>query len=285
MNILMISLGDQILKNELGDTVERHIQYAKECQGSIHMVTYSLKSRNLTARNFEDCFFVYPTRSLHYATFPLDAIKIISNLCRNKLFHLIYTQDPFGTALAGLYAKKKYNIPLIIGNHSSFIDNGYWINERRCFFSVLNAMGKQLLKHADACRVINESEKKKYTLRVGIDPRKIQVIPTPVNLEQFKPTVDLESRNKLRGKWNISPDQPVIIWVGRPVRVKRLPLLFEAFKNVREKYTDAILFLVGNEKQAQENLNHDLTDSREARVWCPPLHRRWQTGSGPGPGR
>jgi hypothetical protein len=40
MNVLMISLGDDMLRNPLGDVVERHLDYARCAGGTIHMVTY-----------------------------------------------------------------------------------------------------------------------------------------------------------------------------------------------------------------------------------------------------
>lgn len=49
--------------------------------------------------------------------------------------------------------------------------------------------------------------------------------------------------------------RPVLLWVGRPVRFKRLPLLFKAFAIIRQSVPEAMLVVVGRKSLAQEDLS------------------------------
>ena len=238
----------------VGDVVERHLEYARCANGEIHMVTYSLAGHGLQPKTFEDRFAVYPSHSLGHATFPLDAYRIASRLCRRLPFDVIYTQDPFGTGLVGVLLCRRFNIPLIIGNHSSFIDNARWIAERPLYFAFLNRLAKRLLPHADAWRVINVAERDIYVHDLGIPRERIFIINTPVNVQNFASPPDPRACSALRGRLGIPDGAPVLLWVGRPVRFKRIPVLLAAFKRVLEQRADAWLVLVGRRSAQQEDL-------------------------------
>jgi glycosyltransferase involved in cell wall biosynthesis len=243
-----------MLRNPLGDVVERHLDYARCAGGTIHMVTYASARHRLKPQSFEERLFVYPSDSWSQVSFPLDAYRSARELCRAVSFDAIYTQDPFGTGLVGVWLRKKFNIPLIIGNHSSFIDNPLWIRERPLYFTTLHALAQWVLPQADAWRVINHSEKEIYIKRLRIPPAQIAVINTPVSLQHFAIPVDSTVRRKIRHNLGLSEATPVALWVGRPVKFKRLPILLKAFRIVLQHLPEARLVLIGPKKLQQENL-------------------------------
>ena len=132
----MISIGDGILSNPVGDALERQKKYAKAL-GYIDMIVFSPKAHNLKAKHYEN-LSIYPTKSLSMVTFVYDVLKIAKSILKEKKIDVITTQDPFGTALAGYLIKRKYGIPLHIQNHSSFLDNRLWIKEKPILFSIFN---------------------------------------------------------------------------------------------------------------------------------------------------
>jgi 1,2-diacylglycerol 3-alpha-glucosyltransferase len=269
MNIVMISVGDEILKQPLGDEIERHVEYARRAGGQIHMITYSLARRKLMPRCFDNQFFVYPSCSLSPFMFPYDAYRQAKSLCQRIQFDLIYTQDPFGTALVGRWLHKRFGIPFIIGNHSDFIDNPYWIAERPIFFSFLNRLAKYTLPKANAWRVVNASQKNIYVRNLRLPSDRIFICHTPVYLERFLHPVDQATRLKIRHQLGIESDTPVLLWVGRPTRVKRLPILLRAFRHVVDSLPDSKLILVGKKKYVREDLDAEILNLnlKETVVW------------------
>jgi 1,2-diacylglycerol 3-alpha-glucosyltransferase len=269
MNILMIGIGDDILKHPVGDEQDRHLDYARYAGGQIHTITYSPARRKLSPRSFGNQFFVYPSASWSAFTFPYDAYRQASVLCRKIPFDLIYTQDPFGTALVGKWLHKRFDIPFIIGNHADFIDNVHWIAERPIFFSILNRAAKYLLPTANAWRVVNDHQKQIYVLKLGLPAEHIYVRNTPVNMERFLAPVEQTVRVQVRNKLGIGGEAPVLLWVGRPVRFKRLPVLLQVFRSVLDEVPDAKLVLVGKRKFVQEDLAAEINrlNVGHALVW------------------
>lgn len=251
----MISLGAEAFGSKTSNFVERHLLYAKESGANIHIVTLIPGKHNYEPVSFEGKLFVYPVSSGGYLSIIMKSIYMAFKLSRSIKFNVMYTQDPFGTAIVGLVTRLLFSIPIIIGNHSSFIDNRYWINERKYFFSLLNFISKKTLIKANACRVINHIERKKYNEILNINLNDIFVVNTPVLLSPFLPLASKEKISLLRKSLGIDDKAPVFIWVGRPVPVKRIPLLLEAFKMVIKKHPDARLLLIGNFSLEKEPLD------------------------------
>ncbi len=268
MNVLMISIGDDILQKPVGDVIERHVEYAKIAGGEIHMITYSPYKNKIKPQHFDSKFFIYPSGSKRKIIYPFDAYKIAKKLIQDNRFDIIYTQDPFGTAFAGSLLRKRFKTPLIIGNHSNFIDNELWISEKPLLFNILNILAKYLLHNADAWRVLNDSERQEY-LRLGIPADKIWVLNTPCYPERFAAQVSARALGELRDRLGIPGRSPVLLWVGRPVKFKRIPVLFEAFKEVLDSFPDAYLVMIGDKKVQQEDLQGELKkcNIRERVIW------------------
>jgi 1,2-diacylglycerol 3-alpha-glucosyltransferase len=257
MKILMLGIGDDILHQPVGDEIDRHIEYARRIQGQVHLLTYSPAHRQLAPRQIEQQVFLYPTHSRNQLTYPVDAYRQAATLCQRVRFDLIYTQDPFGTALVGNWLHRRFKMPYIIGNHADFIDNPYWIAERPLFFGLLNRLGKHNLPKAQAWRVVNEHQKQVYIEQLHLPAERIYVRNTPVNMERFL-RAERAAGNVLRQKIGIAADAPVVLWIGRPVRFKRLPILCQAFRGVLDEFPAAKLVLVGKRKFLQEDLDAEI---------------------------
>jgi glycosyltransferase involved in cell wall biosynthesis len=176
-------------------------------------------------------------------------------LCQRIAFNLVYTQDPFGTALVGTWLRKRFGLPLIIGNHSNFINNALWIAERPLFFSFLNRLAKYTLPRADAWRVLNEIERDIYTEQLGLPAKRIYMLNTPIALDRFRTLVDRDICARLREKLGIPMKSPVLLWIGRPVRFKRLPILLKAFQILLERLPEARFVIIGKSALQQEPLD------------------------------
>ena len=70
----------------------------------------------------------------------------------------------------------------------------------------------------------------------------IFILPNGINPERFKGF----SKQAIREKFKIHPDEKVIIFVGSLKPVKGIKYLIEAFKIISQKVSNARLFLVGD---------------------------------------
>ncbi len=249
LHVLMIGLGDEVLTG-WGDARERHLEYAERI-AHLHLIGYSPRSRNLQTTALSEHLIVYPTRSATRPHFLWDAYRIGAQIIRQQPIDLITTQDPFATGLPGLWLKRRFGVPLDLQNHSDFFDNRHWIAEKRLRNGFFNWIGKQVLKQGDTHRVLNQVEKAKY-VAMGIPAERVVVLSTPVRLERFQPESPPGEQGDLRARLNIPKDAPVLLWSGRPVWFKRVPVLVEAFARVRTGHPDAHLVLVGDFSASSE---------------------------------
>lgn len=261
MNILMISLGTAMVESPDGNAVGRHLQYAHHVDGVIDIVLMVPRRETFPVRRYEDRLRIVPVCSHRPWGLVFGAIRAAEALAREKQYDLIYTQDPFGTALVGLWLRHRFGYPLVIGNHSSFLENERWVKERPLYFSLLHRIGKWTLPKAEAWRVSNRYEREKYRRSLNIDLQRVIVINAPVPIDQFKRKMTEEELEKLRGELDIVSGAPVAIWVGRPVKVKRLPVLFAAFRRAKNRVKDARLVLVGNFSLTREDLVKELCEN------------------------
>ena len=111
-------------------------------------------------------------------------------------------------------------------------------------FGTFLRLARWLLPRADGLRVVNELERRVY-LRLGVPASRIRVIPVPAQTERFLAEVAQDEVSGLKQTLGIEPGEPVLLWVGRPVACKRLPLLFETFARVRREVQGARLVVVG----------------------------------------
>jgi glycosyltransferase involved in cell wall biosynthesis len=244
LHVLMIALGDQVLTGEGGDTRQRHLEYAGRV-AHLHMVVYSPRASDFQQTALGDHLTVYPTRSATRPGFILDAYRLGAEVCRAHPIDLITTQDPFTTGLPGVWLKRRFSVPLDVQNHSDFFDNRDWIAEHPLRNGFFNRLGKWVIRRGDTHRVLNRAERDKV-LRMGIPAERVIVLATPTRLDRFSPDGPPGEAESLRAALELPSDAPILLWVGRPVRFKRVPLLVEAFAAVRAAHPTARLFLVGD---------------------------------------
>jgi glycosyltransferase involved in cell wall biosynthesis len=188
---------------------------------------------------------VYPTNSLFKIFYAWDVYKVARPLVRSKT--LIICQDPFLTGLAGWFLKRKFKIPLLIHFHGDFWQNPYWLQERWSNL-VLLLLSKFLVKKADGIRVVSFGIKQKL-IKAGVPENKIRVIPTPtINLEKFQ-NYDLGEVNEIKEQYH---SRKIILYVGRLVKEKNLPLLFRAVKKIISDYPQCVFLIIGQGKEEKK---------------------------------
>jgi glycosyltransferase involved in cell wall biosynthesis len=88
---------------------------------------------------------------------------------------------------------------------------------------------------------------------------KFAVVRLGIELEERTHAAD-DARRELRRLFGVPEDRFVVGWIGRMTAVKRLPLVLEAFKRLRDQGVDATLCLVGEgpDRDEVERLAHRL---------------------------
>jgi glycosyltransferase involved in cell wall biosynthesis len=183
------------------------------------------------------------------------ARAMAGRIAREYMPDLITSQDPFGTALAGWSIRHDVGRPLLIQNHSSFLFNQAWLAERPVYFHALHWLAQWILPRADGWRVVNGSEKQIYVDRLGLPEDRIRILPVPCDLTPFRESARNDPSQAVRKKWRVPVEANLIIWAGRPVRVKRLPKLMETFAKVMAEIPNTYLILAGDKELAQENVD------------------------------
>jgi len=181
------------------------------------------------------------------ASYISRAVTLALRASGDHLPDVITTQDPFLTAYAGLRLRRQLRRPVIIQNHSTFLAEPHWVRERPLAFGALRLLAEWQLRHADGWRVVNAREREYYIEVLRLPADRVRVLHVPSPIEPF--LADLSAADVVRQRLQIGLDETaeVLLWVGRPVGVKRLPILFSVYKLVRAEHPRAHLVLVGDE--------------------------------------
>jgi len=255
MKVIMIGLDRNLFRaDSIGDVIERHKKYAQYVD-RLDMIIFSKKG--LVERKINAKLNVYPTNSLFKIFYAWDAYKVTRPLVHPDT--LIICQDPFLTALTGWFLKRKFKTPLLIHFHGDFWQNPYWLQEK-WYNLILLLLSKFLVRKADGIRVVSSGIKQKL-IKAGLLENKIRVIPTPtVNLEKFQ-NYDLGEVKKIKEQYH---HRKIILYVGRLVKEKNLPLLLKAVKKIVSRYPQCVFLIIGQgpeeKKLKNQVLNYKLPD-------------------------
>lgn len=135
-------------------------------------------------------------------------------------------------------------------------------------FGMLLSARNWILRRADAFIAISSDIRDELQLH-GVDKDKIVVSPNCVDIEIFHPVSD-EKRLSLRSRFGLSAEDTVVIYTGRLVSYKGLPLLLCVWKKLTKKHPDLTLLLVGSGSMDIHNCeaqlrgychDHDLEDN------------------------
>lgn len=238
LKVLMISLDDTILTGKLGDNRARHEDYARRVGGPLRIVVCSTMA---LPELHTDWLHAIPTRSRSRLSYVIDGVQAAHMLLNGDRPDVITTQDALLTGVIGLRLRGALQVPLIVQDHTTIAEGEAWARES-LRNRALRRLARFVLPKADAVRVVNTDERESC-IRLGCRSEDVHVIPVATDLARFSArdrSIDWHARLK------IAPNQPVALWVGRPVPFKNLTLLLEAFQIILQAVPNAILILAGD---------------------------------------
>jgi glycosyltransferase involved in cell wall biosynthesis len=123
-------------------------------------------------------------------------------------------------------------------------------------FQLFLKIRNKILAKADAFSAISSDIAKEFSSS-GIDPNRIRVIPNSVDTSRFLPATH-ERKMALRRKLGLSPEATIVIYTGRLVSYKGLPLLLCVWRDICQKHKDVFLLLVGTGGLGIQNCEDEL---------------------------
>jgi len=185
-----------------------------------------------------------------------NAMSIIKKL----QLDLIHTQSEFSLGTLGRKAAKKFGIPMVHTYHTMYEEYLHYLKLPKNDTTVkfVGKLIKKFTKRASA--IITPSQKTKDSLLTYDIKPKIYVIPTGIDLNKYS-NIDQKEVDKIKKKYNITPESICLISVSRLSNEKRLPVLLAYFAKTCEKYPDRkIRLLVVGDGPQKEILEKQVLD-------------------------
>ena len=167
------------------------------------------------------------------------------NIENYDLIHL-HNYRSYQNVIVCKYARK-YRIPYIVQAHGSVLPFFEKQNLKKLFDFL---WGNKILKDARKCIAVSHVEREQYR-KMGIPDSQIVIIPNGINPNEFK---NLPEKGKFRNKYHISPDEKIILYLGRIHKRKGLDFLIDSIFQLSQIRNDIRLILAGPDDGYLENV-------------------------------
>jgi starch synthase len=171
--------------------------------------------------------FDFPSRDYHQR-------KLLDPLLRNILMtgsavepDIVHCHTWY-TLLAGCLIKHIYNIPMVITSHSLEPHRPWKTEQLGSSYRASTWLEKIAYQSADGIISVSRSMKRAVHDTYQVPDKKIRMIPNGIDINQYKPTFDPSILNL----YNINPDKPFILFVGRITRQKGIIHFIKAIKYI-----------------------------------------------------
>ncbi len=129
---------------------------------------------------------------------------------------------------AGIIAKLCYGTPLVVTTHSLEPLRPWKREQLGRGYDASSWIEKTAIEMADAIIAVSKETKVDVLKHFNVDEKKIEVIYNGINLQEYKKVTS----TKVLEKYNIDPDQPYVLFVGRITRQKGIIHLVNAIKHI-----------------------------------------------------
>lgn len=129
---------------------------------------------------------------------------------------------------AGIIAKLCYGTPLVVTTHSLEPLRPWKRDQLGRGYDASSWIEKTAIEMADAVIAVSEETKVDVLKHFNVDEKKIQVIYNGINLEEYKKVAS----KKVLEKYDIDPELPFVLFVGRITKQKGIIHLVNAIKHI-----------------------------------------------------
>jgi glycosyltransferase involved in cell wall biosynthesis len=215
----------------------------------MHILVYTLVDQHYVTEQISDRVWIHPTNSVFKWAYPFSALRIFKKELSDFKPHVITTQDPFETGLAGFLISKRVHTKLHIQIHTDFLSRYFTYNSVLNYIRVIIA--KWLLPKAHAVRAVSLRIKKSLARIDPSLPARTSVLPIYSDISVFKQVqtaVDLHKKYPHFSR--------IILMASRFTQEKNIGLALSLLRDVVGKYQNVGLLIVGEgpEKHYLEGL-------------------------------
>lgn len=157
-------------------------------------------------------------------------------------YHIVFLHEY--RTLLNLYAYRlvdKYKKPYFLFAYGTLPRGEGWKKWAKLLFDIF--WGRKVLQNALGVFAQTENERQEY-LHFGMPSSKIYNFPLMIDLREFK---NLPTRISARKKFNLSPNDFVILYLGRIHKYKGIDLILEAVSRLKKMIPQLKLLIVGRD--------------------------------------
>jgi len=172
----------------------------------------------------------------------------LASIIKKLNLDIIHTHTEFSLGIFGRIMARELKLPIVHTYHTIYEDYTHYLTR----FKLLDRRAKAFARiYSKLCcnsarRVIVPTEKTKQLLRRYKVNKDISVIPTGIDLRKFdKRNYSDDMIRALKDKYNIKPDEKVMIYVGRVSQEKNLEELVNAMPAYMSRRSDLKFVIVG----------------------------------------
>jgi starch synthase len=179
---------------------------------------------NLHVRGLEPASEITGNSTEKFKT-AVDALAL--NLAQMKelgAIDIVHTHTWY-VAMAGLLAKKLYNVPFVLTTHSLEPLRAWKAEQLGSGYALSSWMERTAILDADAIIAVSNGTKSDILKAYPeVNPDQIHVIYNGIDLDEYKYTENVTALNK----YGVDPTRPYVLFVGRITRQKGITHLIES---------------------------------------------------------
>ncbi len=237
-----------------GGVERRILETAKRLKNDIEITVYSGTKAGFKKSVDLDGARVQPIFSTDKA-FPIDNWIFNRNIAKavGKIEADIYEAHAVsGNGFLRALRKRSDSAPFIQTVHGVLADEFIQAKQNRSpsfrdrvanlFMLQLSRLERETARKADFVVTVSHYSKQRIVQLYGVDEEKISVIPNGVDVERFKPAVNV---NFIKTKLGLGNRQ-IVLFVGSLIPRKGVAYLIAAAKTILKEKTDTVFVAVGN---------------------------------------
>jgi len=182
----------------------------------------------------------------------------LAHIIKKLGLDIIHTHTEFSLGIFGRIMARELRLPIVHTYHTIYEDYTHYLTH----FKALDSRAKAFARtYSKVCcntveQVIVPTEKTKELLMTYSVHKDITVVPTGIDLSKFsRNSYSMEDVNALRLKYNISPQEKILLYIGRVSQEKNIEEIISAMPEYM-KTRETVKFIIVGSGPALEKLEN-----------------------------